>query len=129
MTRGYNCLERVFISFLEPYNCLQTNELYKTEIGTLNHTIVCKLFVPYRYSWYHLILRRNSYYKKYIYVRFKEKGYQWNVENRNVYDYNEVSRIKTNFGIRHLIKSKVKVGDRSQGRPEVSLFNSYYIEV
>ena len=62
-------------------------------------------------------------------MRFKEKGYQWNVKNRNIYDYNETFTNKTNFGIRQLIKSKVKIGDHSRGWPEVSFFNSYCIEM
>ena len=39
VTLSYNCLLTIIISYLKPYNCVQTN-YYWIEIVTLNHMIV-----------------------------------------------------------------------------------------
>ena len=80
----WNCLKIIAVrwEYLKPYNCVQTNDYHQIEIITWNHsivyklsefdrntsniTILCKLFVSYRNTWYHNCfekkrLLRNSY--------------------------------------------------------------------
>ena len=56
---SYKCLLRIIISYLKPYNCMQTNEYYYIEIITWNHITMCKLFVLDRNTWYITVCKKN----------------------------------------------------------------------
>ena len=66
-------------------------KLFLLDRNMWNHTTVGKLFVLYKNTWYHITgLQTNDYrwVKKNVIFFFPPfKWLQWNIENRNSYDY------------------------------------------